>query len=213
MHRSVDVAAQRRRAARLDARRTRRSARTRCRRGLPVGVAMVAEDVRHLQRGRDGACFRLASRCQIQPVERADGGADRVVATCDSAPWSTAADGRAAPGSCANRCRPRAGGWQSCGAGYARSRACRASPSPSVLAGPVRALADRCCRLGFAAGKQPVAVGVPANRRATCSSSCADSMTWRSLPPLPVLTRISMRWLSMSPGRSATTSETRSPAA
>src|SRR5215469_2432916 len=44
------------------------------------------------------------------------------------------------------------------------------------------------------------------------SSSCGDSMAWRSLRPLPCSTRSSMRSESTSPTLSATTSETRSPA-
>src|SRR5271170_4296760 len=44
------------------------------------------------------------------------------------------------------------------------------------------------------------------------SSSCGDSMAWRSLRPLPRSTRSSMRSESTSPTLSATTSETRSPA-
>ena len=44
------------------------------------------------------------------------------------------------------------------------------------------------------------------------SSSCGDSIAWRSWPPLPRSTRSSMRLESISPTLRATTSETRSPA-
>src|SRR6516164_231522 len=42
--------------------------------------------------------------------------------------------------------------------------------------------------------------------------SCGDSMAYRSLPPLPISTRISIRLESMSPTRSMTTSPPRRPA-
>src|SRR5436305_3368142 len=44
------------------------------------------------------------------------------------------------------------------------------------------------------------------------SSRCGDSMTLRSLPPLPCSTRMIMRWLSMSETLSETTSLARRPA-
>src|SRR5262252_5395145 len=54
----------------------------------------------------------------------------------------------------------------------------------------------------------------PASRHQTrsSSSSCGDSIAWRSLPPLPRSTRSSMRLESTSLTLSATTSEARSPA-
>ena len=45
------------------------------------------------------------------------------------------------------------------------------------------------------------------------ASSCGESMTWRSRPPLPSRTWMVIRALSMSPTWSPTTSETRRPAA
>ena len=69
-----------------------------------------------------------------------------------------------------------------------------------------------------AAGKQPASRQQQPRRRPSrhqarsSSSSCGDSMAWRSFRPLPRSTRSSMRSESTSPTLSATTSETRSPA-
>src|SRR5216683_3185534 len=64
---------------------------------------------------------------------------------------------------------------------------------------------------------QPRGSNAPRRRPSThqsrsSSSSCGDSMAWRSLRPLPCSTRSSIRSESMSPTLSATTSETRRPA-
>ena len=69
-------------------------------------------------------------------------------------------------------------------------------------------------RLGWiAAGKQSQPCGRAARHQVRSSSSrCGDSMTLRSLPPLPCSTRMIMRLLSMSETLSETTSVARRPA-
>ena len=65
----------------------------------------------------------------------------------------------------------------------------------------------------IAAGKQPaLRAAPPATRCAADRAGCGESMTLRSLPPLPCSTRMIIRLLSMSETLSETTSVARRPA-
>src|SRR4051794_38936099 len=126
---ALDMAAEHRGAARLDrAHDAPFGAAEVAGMRLSIRLAVAAENMLRLERGHDRPASVRRRFRQLQPVERAGRVASWWLRPGYNAPWSTDADGRAAPGSCGYQCRLRADEWQSCGAAYGRSQAFRASP-------------------------------------------------------------------------------------
>ena len=127
--------------------------------------------------------------------------------------WSRARRDRAAPGSPGCRSRPPAEAWRSCAAAYeARAFLLDLGEVARRPEGSVELPGRNRVDLGPRSGEQPaLRGGLRASSRATASSRLGDSITCRSLRPLPRSTRIGILSLSISGTRRWVTSLARSP--